>query len=246
MGFLAPISHATCSPRTAFLSVPVSQVPFFATLIRGWRERSRALRHVTIHFPEDADLLAAWRAGDPEAGSLLLSRYVDPLRRFFQSRVTRGSEDLVQQTLLACFEAAHRFRGESSFKAYLMAIARGQWLMYLRGHCRKDSHIGTLEDLDLGDLDLEEADATFMLWEEQGFVTDALRRIPPELREVLELHYWRDLKVHEIALLIEVPEGTIKSRLARGRKLVRAQLERTAEDCVPLRVERAESSCSAM
>lgn len=192
---------------------------------------------------EDTELFEAWRTGDAEAGSLLLGRYVQALRRFFRTRVALSSEDLVQQTLLACSESAHQFRGESSFKTYLMAIAKGQLLMYLRGQGRRAHRLGALER-ELVDLGSPAPELT--LWEEHGFVSDALRRIPSELRQVLELHYWHERKVEEIARLTGVAPGTVKSRLARGRKLVRLQLERAARDCVPLRMERSDSSCSVM
>lgn len=213
------------------------------TLLPSSRERTRADSRRTAPVTsssDDINLFEAWRAGEPEAGSALLRKYVPSLRRFFQTRVALGSEDLVQQTLLACFESAHRFRGESSFKTYLMAIARGQLLMHLRGQGRKAHRLGTLME------DVEDLEPDLRLWEEQGFVSDALRRIPSELRQVLELHYWHELKVDEIALLTHVAPGTVKSRLARGRKMVRLQLERTAVDGVPLRMQRSDSSCSAM
>jgi len=192
---------------------------------------------------EDTELFEAWQAGDAEAGNVLLGRYVEMLRRFFRTRVALGSEDLVQQTLLACSESAHRFRGESSFKTYLMAIAKGQLLMHLRGQGRRAHRIGALQrELE----DLESPVPELTLWEEHGFISDALRRIPSELRQVLELHYWHERKIEEIARLTGVAPGTVKSRLARGRKLVRLQLERTARDGVPLRMDRPDSSCSAM
>src|SRR5690606_26233627 len=164
----------------------------FATLSGGtggaW---SRPGARAVSSSSEDTDLFEAWRAGNAEAGGVLLRRYVQALRRFFQTRVTIGSEDLVQQTLLACSESAHRFRGESSFKTYLMAIAKGQLLMHLRGQGRKAGRVGPLSQDDLNDVESPEPELA--LWEEQGFISDALRRIPVELRQVLELHYWHEL-----------------------------------------------------
>jgi DNA-directed RNA polymerase specialized sigma24 family protein len=56
-----------------------------------------------------------------------------------------------------------------------------------------------------------------------------LRTIPFELQVVLELHYWEQCPVAEIAEVLGVPEGTAKSRLRRGREQLRAAVERLAE-----------------
>lgn len=167
----------------------------------------------------DIELLDAWRAGDNTAGSQLLRRHFRTLYRFFRNKVSHGAEDLVQQTMLACAEGAHRFRGDSSFKTYLLAIARTQLLMHLRKYARKGKKLDQLEtsiaDV-MGSPSAELADR-----DEQRLMLKALRHIPIDLQIAVELHYWEEMRIDDIAAVMEVPPGTIKSRLNRARRLVR-------------------------
>src|SRR4051812_44332729 len=80
----------------------------------------------------EAKLLEDWRAGDRSAGSTLLRHHTPALQRFLGRRTSRNVEDLVQRTLLACVESISRFQGRSTFKAFLLGIARNQFFMSLR------------------------------------------------------------------------------------------------------------------
>lgn len=182
---------------------------------------------------EDVELLEAWRAGDNEAGSRLLRRHFRTLYRFFCSKVSAGAEDLVQQTMMACADGVHRFRGDASFKTYLLAIARTQLLMYLRKHARKDKPVVELEtsvaDV-LGSPSMEVAGK-----DEQRLVLTALRHIPIDLQIAVELHYWEELRIDDIAVVVGIPAGTVKSRLNRARRLVREWILQAEEVPAALR-----------
>lgn len=168
------------------------------------------------------ELLQAWRAGDNAAGSRLLRRHFRTLFRFFRSKVSHGVEDLVQQTLLACSESAHRFRGDSSFKTYLLAIARTQLLMHLRKYARKGKQIDQLET-SIADV-LGSPSVVVAGKDEQKLVLAALRHIPIDLQIAVELHYWEEMRIDDIAVVVGIPSGTVKSRLNRARRLVREQI----------------------
>lgn len=176
---------------------------------------------------DDVQLLEAWRAGNTEAGSRLLRRHFRTLYRFFRSKVSTGAEDLVQQTMLACADGVQRFRGEASFRTYLLAIARTQLLMHLRKHARKDKPVVELET-SVADV-LGSPSLVVASKDEQRLVLHALRHIPVDLQIAVELHYWEELRVEDIAVVMGVPPGTIKSRLHRARRLVREQIERAEE-----------------
>ena len=165
------------------------------------------------------ELLEAWRAGDNAAGSRLLRRHFRTLFRFFRSKVGHGVEDLVQQTMLACAEGAHRFRGDSSFKTYLLAIARTQLLMHLRKYARKGKKVDQLET-SIADV-MGSPSVAVAGKDEQKLVLAALRHIPIDLQIAVELHYWEEMRIDDIAVVMEVPSGTVKSRLNRARRLVR-------------------------
>jgi RNA polymerase sigma factor (sigma-70 family) len=168
---------------------------------------------------DDIELLQAWRGGDNEAGSRLLRRHFRTLFRFFRSKVTTGAEDLVQQTMLACADGVHRFRGDASFKTYLLAIARTQLLMHLRKHARKGKQVVELET-SVADV-LGSPSVVAAGKDEQRLVLKALRHIPVDLQIAVELHYWEEMRIEDIAVVVGIPAGTVKSRLNRARRLVR-------------------------
>jgi RNA polymerase sigma-70 factor (ECF subfamily) len=188
---------------------------------------------VTQDGESDLDLVTAWSAGDAAAGNRLLRRHFRTLFRFFRSKVDTGVEDLVQQTLLACAESAHRFRGDSSFKTYLLAIARTQLLMHLRRFSRKGKQIDQL-DTSIADV-LGSPSLALAGKDEQHLVLAALRHIPVDLQIAVELYYWEELRVDDIAVVMEIPSGTVKSRLNRARRLVREWIEHAEQFPAALR-----------
>ncbi|MEX1362104.1 MAG: RNA polymerase sigma factor [Nannocystaceae bacterium] len=182
---------------------------------------------------EDLELLDAWRAGDNDAGSRLLRRHFRTLYRFFHSKIGHGVEDLVQQTMLACAEGAHRFRGDSSFKTYLLAIARTQLLMHLRKYARKGKKVDQLEH-SIADV-MGSPSNVVAGKDEQKLVLTALRHIPIDLQIAVELHYWEEMRIDDIAVVMDVPSGTVKSRLNRARRLVREWILQAEEFPAALR-----------
>lgn len=165
----------------------------------------------------DDELLALWRGGDANAASTLFERHFEALYRFFRNKAPSASDDLVQRTLLACFEGKDRFRGESRFRTYLFGIARYQLLMWFaeqRGADRRASEEVSLADLDPTPSVAEE------LRQEQQLILLALRRLPIDVQVLLELFYWEQLSGSELAEVLSVPEGTIRSRLRRARQLL--------------------------
>jgi RNA polymerase sigma factor (sigma-70 family) len=173
--------------------------------------------------PSDEDLLAAWRAGDRGAGEQLFERYYEPVARFFLNKTDAGAE-LIQQTFLACVEGAARFRGDSSFRSFLFAIAYRQLCRHYRD--RKGDRID-LAEVSVAAMDPSPSQA-LLEGEELRLLLAGLRRIPVDCQVALELLYWEQLTTVEMAAVLEIPEGTVKSRLRRGRALLRAAIEALA------------------
>ncbi|HLT39013.1 MAG TPA: sigma-70 family RNA polymerase sigma factor [Enhygromyxa sp.] len=173
---------------------------------------------------DDAADLDAWRAGDRAAGERLFDRYYEPVARFFVNKVGDASPDLIQRTFLACVEGMERFRGEGSFRSYLFAIAYRQLCLHYRNRDsdRVDPTSVSAHALDpsLSRLIVER--------EELQLLLAALRELTLDLQVVLELHYWEECTTVEIAAALEIPEGTVKSRLRSGREKLRANIERLA------------------
>ncbi|MEX1363496.1 MAG: sigma-70 family RNA polymerase sigma factor [Nannocystaceae bacterium] len=176
----------------------------------------------------DLELLAAWRGGDDGAGEALFDRHFESIYRFFCNKVGRDVDDLVQQTFLGCLEARERLRGDASFRTFLFAVARNQLLRHREG--RYGGRPGpTFQDSRVADL---EATPTQLVveHEEQALLLRALRRLPLDLQIALELFYWESLPSAALAEVLEIPHGTVRSRLRRGREQLRIEVERLTDD----------------
>jgi RNA polymerase sigma-70 factor, ECF subfamily len=123
------------------------------------------------------------------------------------------AEDLVQEAFVRASASGARFLRVDNPEAWLRRTAinlhRNRWRK-LRNFARIRQQLETPNDLPGLD--------------EHLVVVDALRRLPEAQREVLALHYLADLPVLEIAASLGVPEGTVKSRLMRGREALAALL----------------------
>ena len=176
----------------------------------------------------DFELLASWRAGDLEAGNALVRRHFLALYVFVRAKAPDAADDLVQRIFEACVAARDRIDDErGSFKAYLFGIARRQLVYWFREQRRDRAHVDTMSD-SIAQL-TGSPSRIVALRQEQHAVLDALRELPLDLQIALELYYWEELTVPEVAAVLEVPEGTIKSRLHRARQLLRERLDEAGE-----------------
>lgn len=176
----------------------------------------------------DFELLEAWRAGDREAGSELFERHFVSLRRFFANKVAGArQEDLIQQTFLVCVEKQDDFEGRSSFRSYLFGIAHNVLRnAYRKGRREADRlEFGTVsvEDLRTGAISL------VARRQEQQLLLAALRRIPVDYQVALELYYWEHLEGEELAEVLQVPLGTVRTRLRRGKQRLEAAVKEIAD-----------------
>lgn len=176
----------------------------------------------------DEELLEAWRGGDAAAGNALFDRYFDPLFRFFQSKVDDAAEDLVQQTFLSIVRASDGFRHDASFRTYAFKAARSKLYRHLSTRAAKDGPV------DFGVDSVAAICPTPATWaaerEEQRILHEALRRLPVDTQVTLELYHFEGFEGHEIARILEVPEGTVRSRLRRGFERLRKEAERLAQN----------------
>ncbi len=185
---------------------------------------------VTNPAPSDYELLAAWRGGDDEAGNLLVQRHVATLYRFFANKVNEGMEDLAQRTLLACVEARDRVDQDRSFRAYLLGIARNLLLRHYR-HAMRDARAERLQKASVEEI-VGSPSRDLAVKQERKLLLRALRQLPVDAQVVLELYYWEAMTIAEIAVVLQSPEGTIKSRLSRGKAVLREKIGAMAADAV--------------
>ncbi len=166
----------------------------------------------------DGRLLAAWRQGDNTAADRLIRRYGPRLYSFFACKVSRGADELCQQTFSDCVTAKEQIEDDGerhSFRSFLFTVARRRLLNHFRSARRHDQRFCPLE-VSVADLDRRVSEVVADR-EEHRRLQRALRQLPMDAQIALELHYWEGLTVAEIARVVEAPSGTIKARLARAR-----------------------------
>jgi RNA polymerase sigma-70 factor (ECF subfamily) len=185
---------------------------------------------LTLENESDLDLLERWRAGDAAAGNVLVRRHFSRVYRFFKSKLDRGAEDLAQQTFLGVVEGRDRIRDGASFKGYVFGIARRQLMLVLRKRYRRPEPID-LDAMSMSILVNEDSPSPSQVVaqrHEQRLLVAALRTLPVDYQIALELHYWEEMGVADIAQVLDASPGTIKSRLSRGRSALQRAVERMA------------------
>ena len=162
----------------------------------------------------------AWMRGAPGAEHAIVRQYYAGVRRFFDLRCTHAADDLTQQTFLALIEARTRYEGRSQFKTFLFGIAHKQLLRYLQSQETgpRARRYGT-----------ESGEATSLSMvavrkQEHQLVLMALAQLPVPLQVLIELYYWEDMSLAEIADVMEANPSTLGSRLAKARSLLRENI----------------------
>jgi RNA polymerase sigma-70 factor, ECF subfamily len=161
----------------------------------------------------------------------------------FALRLTRNradAEDLVQEAALRAFRASDSFEPGTNFKAWFFRIlTRGFWAT----HRHQKRRAATVDLEDTPDLylyarsaqsglpwDGEDPAATLVNRMGTDRITQAIAQLPEEYGVVCTLYFMEDFAYHEIAQVLEVPIGTVRSRLHRGRKMLQKSLWQLAEE----------------
>jgi RNA polymerase sigma-70 factor (ECF subfamily) len=166
----------------------------------------------------DLELIEKYLNGDTDAFAALMHAHED---RVFAVclRMLRDREaalDAVQETFITVFRKADRFRGEAAFGTWLYRVAMNTCYDQLRKRKRHDA-VPLPDDNDPAD-----AGATGQIEaiELRPDLEAALDAIPPEFRAAVVLVDIEGLPLDQVAELLEVPVGTVKSRVFRGRRLL--------------------------
>ncbi len=150
----------------------------------------------------------------------LVEEYYQPLFRFALSLAKNESDagDLVQQTFALWARKGHQLRDESKVKTWLFTTLRREFL----GKVRKGKRFSDDPPADgasQGAGDLAQADAV-----DAATILEILRELPMKYREPLLLFYLRGVSYAEISEILEIPIGTVMSRLSRGKSKLRQRL----------------------
>lgn len=170
----------------------------------------------------DSDALLVARVvtdDDRTAFELLVRRYQSPLRSFLR-RLTRAdlerADDLAQETFLKLYTSIDTYKGTAKFSTWLYRIAYNTFLNDQRKRVAEtefdEAHHSPVTD-------------TASVASNTADVDGALRRLTDRQRAIFDLHYKKGMTHEEVAEALELPLGTVKSDLTRGRDKLREILE---------------------
>ncbi|MEM9458960.1 MAG: sigma-70 family RNA polymerase sigma factor [Myxococcota bacterium] len=196
---------------------------------------------------EELELLDRWRRGDDGAGNRLVRRHFHVVFRFLSNKVGDEATDLTQQTFLALVERRDRLDPAIGLRAYVLGVARHMLLRHLRGRYRdravfSPERVSAFESPpDLG----TSPTRRIAQGQDRVLLDRALRSLPIDHQIALELHYWHELGIAQIATVLECSPSSVKSRLFRARHGLRRQVERLSTRPSPL-LERLEDELSSL
>lgn len=168
----------------------------------------------------DDELLALrCQLGDRAAFDELIQRWNDPLWRYLRRMAgnDHDAQELAQNTWLGVLRGLPRLRDPARLRPWLFGIARRVAMDRLRAQYAAPP----TEDLTDADALAETGDTTE---EDLAALDQGLRELPLVEREVLTLFYLRELSLGDVAEVLAVPIGTVKSRLFRARHLLRHEM----------------------
>ncbi|MET9431096.1 MULTISPECIES: sigma-70 family RNA polymerase sigma factor [unclassified Streptomyces] len=174
----------------------------------------------------DEALLTAVARGDQTALRALYERHAAAMLRLIR-RLTSDqgvSEEILQEAWLAVWRSASGFRGDSSVRGWLLGVARRQAHNQLRRSRPQLTDLAEAQDVpdpapSVEDQILKEAERTEL--------AAAVRALPEHLREVLALVLIEELPYPEVATVLAIPVGTVKSRMSHARRRLGSMLAAT-------------------
>ncbi|MBS1985894.1 MAG: sigma-70 family RNA polymerase sigma factor [Bdellovibrionales bacterium] len=164
------------------------------------------------------DLVSACRGGSPQAQQRLYECSHERVYRLLMRMVGReDAEDVLQQVFLQVFRTLGQFGGQSRFETWLYRVSVNESLQHLRKQ-RRRRWVSLESDVMDGQPDQERD------FDHKELMEHALARLEPELRSLFLLREVEKLSYAEIAEAVQIPEGTVASRLSRARQLLKQHL----------------------
>jgi RNA polymerase sigma-70 factor (ECF subfamily) len=202
----------------------------------GVSNRARPIVRGPVGDDPDAELVAAWKAGDDDAFEELVRRHEKRVFRLLVRMMgnREEAEDVAQETFISLYRHGKRFRSEARFSTFVYRVAANAALNRRRSLGRGRARIEKLsvrqaagDDLPQQPRDPEDSTLGSELTRR---VRDALETLSPSLRMPVVLYDIEGLSYGEIAGVLGVAEGTVKSRIHRARQALREELQGVLSD----------------
>ena len=158
-----------------------------------------------------------------DAFTQLMEQHTERLIRvaYYYTKELQTAEDLVQDVFIKFYHKQSALKDVNDFSAYLTRMTINRCKDYLKSwHVRKVQ----FQQKWIEQVQKEEFDR-FVQQDEEQIIGEAIMRLPLKHREALVYYYFEEMTIPSIAQLLQIPQSTVKTRLVRGRELLKAELK---------------------
>jgi RNA polymerase sigma-70 factor, ECF subfamily len=174
---------------------------------------------------DEALILEKCRSGDKNAFALL----ADGHRRIIEGTAfgllknREAVKEVVQEVLIRIFKGVHSFKGDCKLSTWIYRITFNESMRYLQKTAsRTTTPLDLVEDIPAPDTCALQG---LLSKEQKNIIKTCIGELPPGFRETVMLHYFEDMKLEEIALKLNIPQGTVHSRIGRAREMLRDKIK---------------------
>jgi RNA polymerase sigma-70 factor, ECF subfamily len=154
----------------------------------------------------------------------IIEKYNTDVRKiiFIYVKNYQAMEDIAQEVFLSVYNNLNRFRGECTIKSWIFKIAINKAKDYLRSwHYRKVY----LTNLFREEVSISNVEKTTIRNEQSKLLAEIIMTIPIKYREIIILYYYNDIDTTQIASILNLSVNTVKTRLVRGRELIKRRFD---------------------
>ena len=174
----------------------------------------------------DEELMARAAAGNDRAFEELYRRYARRLKGFFFLQLGGDEElaaDATHDVFLRAYEARSRYQEGRSVSTWLFTIAYNLCRNHYRSNAYEAQLLATLDAEPISEQQIEvQLDAATL----DEALAQVLAELPAPLHQLFSLHYQEELTIPQVAEIVGIPEGTVKSRLHKTMNIIRKKLKK--------------------
>lgn len=179
--------------------------------------------------PDDTELIGRIAKQDQTAVEVLYGRYQVRVFRFILRKVRSEAvaEELTNEVFMEVWRNASRFEGRSSLSSWILGIAHNRAISSLRK--RRESEldedsVGAIAD------DSDDPEVTAQKTDKGALLRQCMERLSDEHRTIIDLVYYHEKSIAEVAEIVDIPQNTVKTRMFYARKKLSEFLEEAGVD----------------
>lgn len=160
-----------------------------------------------------------------EAFNAIWVRYYKPVLYFIQSMVHHHAEDLLQEIMMKVYQNLNRYKPWYSFNTWIYTIARNHCINYLKKRRLDTRRIQEWENIKSSPQHSDNPEHQLLDQELHRHIDKVLESLDNDLRQIAFLRFYEGMKCRNIAQIMKIPHGTVKSRLHHIRQTLKKELE---------------------